>query len=251
MNNIKPVISYTNANEYKQIIFKENLKKSGIYMWTNLINSKYYIGSSVSLTSRFTIYYSLGALQKRTQKGSSIIYSALLKYGHENFKLDILEYCEPEILIAREQYYIDLLKPEYNILKIANSRFGRKHTEETKLKIGSKVKGINHPFFEKEHTDESRNKIRESLKLYYKNNALNNKLIVKKSKPELKSIAESKSTLKYKGIEVSVFDKENKLLFKFLSIRKAAIHFKISDRTMRRRLDKGYCTKFIYKLSEE
>jgi len=246
MKNIKPIISYKNANEYKQLIFRENLKKSGIYMWTNLINSKYYIGSSVSLTSRFTIYYSLAALQKRRQKGSSVIYSAILKYGHDKFKLDILEYCEPEILIAREQYYIDLLKPEYNILKIANSRFGRKHTEETKLKISSKVKGTNHPFFGKEHTDESRNKIRESLILYHKNNALNNKRIVK-SKSELKSIAESKSTLKYKGIEVSVFDTENNFLFKFLSIRKAAQHFKISDRTMRRRLDKGYCIKFIYK----
>jgi len=31
-------------------------------------------------------------------------------------------------LIEREQYYIDLLNPEYNILKIAGSRLGVKHT---------------------------------------------------------------------------------------------------------------------------
>jgi len=41
--------------------------------------------------------------------------------AHSNFKLEILEYCEADrlIILEREQYYIDLLKPEYNILKIA------------------------------------------------------------------------------------------------------------------------------------
>jgi len=38
--------------------------------------------------------------------GSSAIYSALLKYGYSNFSLDILEYCEIDALIEREQYYI-------------------------------------------------------------------------------------------------------------------------------------------------
>lgn len=41
----------------------------------------------------------------------------LLKYGDSNFSLDIIEYYEPSVLIAREQYYIDLLKSKYNILK--------------------------------------------------------------------------------------------------------------------------------------
>lgn len=43
------------------------------------------------------------------------INTTLLKYGHYVFKLDILEYYNKNKLI--EQYYIDLLKPEYNILK--------------------------------------------------------------------------------------------------------------------------------------
>jgi group I intron endonuclease len=33
--------------------------------------------------------------------------------------------------LIREQYYIDLLKPEYNILSIVGSTFGYKHTAET------------------------------------------------------------------------------------------------------------------------
>jgi group I intron endonuclease len=40
---------------------------------------------------------------------------ALLKDGYSSFSLYILEYCDEKDLIQREQYYFDLLKPEYNI----------------------------------------------------------------------------------------------------------------------------------------
>lgn len=56
-----------------------------------------------------------------------------MKYGYNKFSLDILEYCEPSLLIKREQYYLDTLKPEYNILKIAGSSLGYKHSPETLL----------------------------------------------------------------------------------------------------------------------
>lgn len=58
----------------------------------------------------------LSKLKTRT----SIIYSAILKHDYVNFSLDILEYCEIDVLIKREQYYLNHLKPEYNILKVAN-----------------------------------------------------------------------------------------------------------------------------------
>lgn len=63
------------------------------------------------------------------------INKALLKYGYSNFQLEILEYCEPTDAIEREQYYINLLNPSYNILKIAGSSFGYKHTEESKVRM--------------------------------------------------------------------------------------------------------------------
>jgi len=68
-------------------------------------------------------------------KSRSIINNSLLKYGYNNFSLDILEYCESSVLINREQYYLDTLKPEYNILKIAGSSFGYKHSPEILLKF--------------------------------------------------------------------------------------------------------------------
>nr|YP_009072321.1 truncated GIY-YIG endonuclease [Sclerotinia borealis]AHX82986.1 truncated GIY-YIG endonuclease [Sclerotinia borealis] len=59
-------------------------------------------------------------------------YRSLIKNGYSNFKLENLEYCEIDIVIEREQYYLDRFKPEYNILKVAGSLRGFKHSETTK-----------------------------------------------------------------------------------------------------------------------
>jgi group I intron endonuclease len=153
-NNLKkikliPVITYNNTRVDKCIILKENTNKSGIYRLINKINGKSYIGSSIRLNNRFRLYYSSKTIKNRLSQGSSAIYSALLKYGHDNFSLDILEYCEPNLLIKREQYFMDLINPEYNILKIAGNKLGFKHSEATKAKMSINHSGINHPFFGK------------------------------------------------------------------------------------------------------
>lgn len=46
-----------------------------------------------------------------------------------------MEYCDPSVLIEREIYYIDLLKPEYNILKRAGSLLGFKHSDSTRERL--------------------------------------------------------------------------------------------------------------------
>lgn len=110
--NVVPIVSYHNADINKHSILN-NKGKSGIYRWNNLITYKSYIGSSIFLRGRFSNYYSIGFLNNKVKRGTSIIYNALLKYGYLKFSLDIIEYCEINVLIEREQYYIDRLKPEY------------------------------------------------------------------------------------------------------------------------------------------
>ena len=64
-NNLKiPVITYSNANLYRFIIYKENYNKSGVYVWNNLITNKSYVGSSINLTNRFRNYYCLNFFLK-------------------------------------------------------------------------------------------------------------------------------------------------------------------------------------------
>lgn len=127
---VVPVVSYNNADEDKKLILKENRGKSGIYRLTNKINGKCYIGSAVNLTRRFSDYYSEEKLKNYLKNYKSKIYSAILKYGHLNFKLDILEYCDEKQVIDRENFYIKFLKPEYNILLVAGSSLGFRHSKE-------------------------------------------------------------------------------------------------------------------------
>lgn len=53
----------------------------------------------------------------------------LINSGYSSFSLEIFEYCDKSDLIEREQYYFDQLNPVYNILKIAGSLRGFKHSE--------------------------------------------------------------------------------------------------------------------------
>jgi group I intron endonuclease len=128
---IIPLISYNLKGKSRSVLYNNNKNKSGIYRWTNLINEKSYVGSSINLAIRLKSYFSINQLQRTLSKGNSAISNALLKYGYSNFSLDILEYCEPNIILIREQYYLDLLGPEYNICKKAGSTFGKKHSLET------------------------------------------------------------------------------------------------------------------------
>jgi NUMOD1 domain len=50
-----------------------------------------------------------------------VISRALNLHGHGEFILFVLEYCSKEIVLEREQYYLDVLNPEYNILKTASN----------------------------------------------------------------------------------------------------------------------------------
>lgn len=68
-------------------------------------------------------------------KPSLGICKALLKYGYANFSLEILEYCDLEVLISREQFYLDTFNPEYNILKKAGNLLGFNHSEESRLRL--------------------------------------------------------------------------------------------------------------------
>jgi len=131
----KPVITYSDLILKEKIIFKDNKGKSGIYRWNNLITGASYVGSTIDLSRRLRDYFSLKFLKKEILKNNSVIYRALLKYGYSNFNLEIIEYCDKASTIKREQYYIDLLKPEYNLCLKAGSSLGRVTREETRLKL--------------------------------------------------------------------------------------------------------------------
>jgi len=146
---IVPIKSYSNAEDEKDKILKENKNKSGIYMWKNNINDKQYIGSAVDLSKRLSNYYSTTYMEDALKISNSHIYRALLKNGYENFSITILEYCEPEQCLEREDYYLSCLPHEYNILPKAGSWLGHKHSDETKKILSEANTGEKNPMFGK------------------------------------------------------------------------------------------------------
>lgn len=117
-NKIKPLIIYDGSLISKFNALDDNMGKSAIYRWVH-INNKSYIGSSTNLYRKLRYYYyNVDFLKRIVLTSNSRIYRALLDDGYECFTLEILEYCDKSIIIEGEEYYINLLNPEYNIQNI-------------------------------------------------------------------------------------------------------------------------------------
>ncbi|MBM6387847.1 MAG: GIY-YIG nuclease family protein [Paenibacillus sp.] len=132
-----PVKIYNNMLDDKSPTASGFNKKPGIYLLHNLVNGKQYVGSSIDLKRRLYSYYSPSKLID-----GRYISNSIMKYGHNNFTVLILELVEPSDhiktnLLSREQYYIDLLKPILNLNPTAGSSLGFKHSDETKALLAS------------------------------------------------------------------------------------------------------------------
>ena len=134
----------------------------GIYKIINKVNGKVYVGSAVDLRRRWREHKSILCKNRhyndRLQKSWN-------KHGEGNFLFEVIEEVQDkEKLLEREQCYIDILKPEYNICKIAGSALGTKRSEETKRKMSESNKGENHPNFGKHLSEETKQKMSEARK---------------------------------------------------------------------------------------
>jgi len=115
-NKKKKVFNY----KFEFIALDHFKDKAGIYIFVNKVNKKFYIGKSNDLLTRIKSY------TKNTLDANfsnSKIFKAMDKYGFNNFAFSIIEYCPIEKLRNREQYYIDLLQPQYNIRRKTHKEY--------------------------------------------------------------------------------------------------------------------------------
>lgn len=125
------LVVFPDADKNKLDLLNYIKGKSGIYMWTNKLNGKKYIGSSVNLRRRLLEYYNVNRLLNQKSMPINV---ALLKHGYHNFSLTILEICVLDDLMSREKYFFGVYSPEYNILDNPGSPSrgsGWKHSEAT------------------------------------------------------------------------------------------------------------------------
>jgi len=103
---------------------------SGIYVIRNKENGKIYIGSSQNIHKR-SLEHRSGL--RRGVHDNNHLQKAWNKYGESAFEFGVLERCEVEMLVEREQFWIDTIDPSimYNIAKsVVASMRGMKHTAE-------------------------------------------------------------------------------------------------------------------------
>ena len=156
-----------------------------VYITTNLVNGKRYIGQKQFDSERgnWRNYFGSGVALK----------NAIKKYGKENFKKNIVSFAfSQEELNKQEQFLINFLdavnsdnyynlsngqydspwnsfsdeKKKEIIKKVKDNSFWNTATEEEKKLMKEKIKkcGELNPFFGKKHTDETKKKISNSNK---------------------------------------------------------------------------------------
>lgn len=211
------------------------------------------------------------------------ISNSILKYGHNNFVIVILEILGKSELqskseiISKQQYYIDLYMPIINLNPVAGSSLGFKHSEKskkliaefkkdkplselTKLKLSKLFSGKLNPFWSKKHSVNTIEKMR-TAKLGVLNPMYN------KSKPKkfIEHMYKDKSgannpmfgktksaeTLAKISIKVYLYNAETKKLIRpYDSINPAVKDLKFASETIRKYLNTGKVYKNFLFYSE-
>lgn len=148
-----------------------------IYMVTNIINGKRYIGQTISSLGKRKGAHIYDALNKR---GNSYFHSAIKKYGPDNFDWEELDTARNiDELNDLEIFFINLFKTfggGYNLKsggknatysevskrKMSEAKKGKKLTKEHCLNMGKARKGKNHWTYESSFSEIHKKRISEN-----------------------------------------------------------------------------------------
>jgi group I intron endonuclease len=201
------------------------------------------VGSGLNLSKRVGDYYKKSELIRNPRP----IHAALLKHGHENFKLEILEYCRADELTTREQYYLDILDPEYNILKNAYSLLGYKHSPENIDKFKLKKVSQEHKDLlssihtGKEVSQETRDKLSLATANFKKNNPLS-----------LEALANiTAKTTEREGVSVTLLNIQTNEELEFPTLTKAGEFLGVKRQAIRNAIKRGSLVQGLYSVSEK
>jgi len=156
--------------------------------------------------------------------------------------VQILEYCPVSELIEREQFYLDLLIPDYNVLKYAYSLLGFKHSPETLEKLKNKLISPEHrELLSSIHkgkvvSEETKLKLVAATANYKKNNPLTQEAL---ANIRAKTIARE-------GVSVSVLNVETNEVKEFTNQTEAGEYIGVSRQAIYNAIKRGNTVNGIY-----
>jgi group I intron endonuclease len=214
-----------------------------IFITTNLINGKRYIGKQ---THNYNCYLGSGLLLKQ----------AIKKYGKESFKKEYLDFASSkEELNEKEKYWIKKYNAVnsymfYNLagggqggdlsefIDFSNSKGRKIHTKEYKKKLSEKMKGNGNPMKDKTHSNEVKEKIsaaHKGKKRSFSEEHLENLKDANKKRIGTKLSEETKQKMSLsrkgktkKGVSIQQIDTLGNVIKEFSSIKEASRFFNIS-----------------------
>lgn len=83
------------------------MKLIGIYKIENKLTGKVYIGQSVDINRRFRTHRYNAFNEKNQDTYNLYLYTAIRKYGKDNFTYTVIELCDQSLLDERESFWID------------------------------------------------------------------------------------------------------------------------------------------------
>jgi len=189
----------------------------GIYKIINTYNGNYYVGSSKNIHRRWNEH--LKKLKSDNHQ-NVILQRAWNKYGENNFKFEVIETCDLNILLERENFYLSK-NSEYNIVKVAKGGDTISNNPKRDLiieKISKSSSGKNNPNYGGK----------------FKNDDWLNKQKISNSKVHLK-----------------ITDTLTNQVFLFLNSKDAAKHFKCSSSAIRENKKNKWLLKSRYRIEND
>lgn len=95
---------FNSPHLHQLLRYEVKYMKGIIYKITNITNGKVYIGATTKTLETRWNEHKQDYIRRRYEKRP--LYSAMKKYGIENFQIEVLEECDEDLVFEREVYFI-------------------------------------------------------------------------------------------------------------------------------------------------
>jgi group I intron endonuclease len=146
---------------FDRIINKRRMNNfSGIYGIRSLSHpERVYIGSAVNIRKRW--WEHKGDLRRGNHHNIKM-QRHYDSYGVSDLVFEVIIKCDVDGLISAEQIFLDLYKPWFNVLMVAESRLGMKHSNECRALMSKMRSGSKHPLYGMHHTEDAKRRMRQA-----------------------------------------------------------------------------------------